>query len=90
MPWFNKYYRCPECGTEWQDEWECLCDDRCPTCDTSSAPYDHAEIDLNSENKAYLDMIMYGTGALLRNPPGQPMSVPFIMLIRKENKNEPD
>ena len=44
MAWFNKYYRCP-CGTEWQDEWDCLCNDRCPTCDTECEPYDHAEID---------------------------------------------
>ncbi len=44
MVWFNKYYRCSK-GHEWQDEWDCLCDDRCPVCNESCEPYDHAEID---------------------------------------------
>lgn len=35
---FLNFYRCP-CGTEWIDEWDCTCDDRCPTCDTSCSPY---------------------------------------------------
>jgi len=47
MAWFNKYYRCP-CGQLWQDEWDCLCNDRCPACNTECEPYDHAEIDEGS------------------------------------------
>jgi hypothetical protein len=43
MTWFNKYYRCSN-GHEWQDEWDCLCNDRCPTCNEETEPYDHAEI----------------------------------------------
>ena len=86
MPWFNKYYRCP-CGTEWQDEWDCLCNDRCPTCDTECEPYDHAKIDLNSEDKANQDTIMYGTGIIRMTETGI-QSIPFIMLIRKDVTNE--
>ena len=36
--WFEKSYLCPECATEWTDEWSCACDDRCPTCRTESSP----------------------------------------------------
>lgn len=25
-------YHCPACGHDWQDEWECACDDDCPNC----------------------------------------------------------
>jgi hypothetical protein len=38
----NKYinhYRCPDCNTEWQDEWSCQCDDECPVCATPYSPY---------------------------------------------------
>ena len=35
MPWFRKHHACP-CGTDWWDEWDCLCNDRCPTCDAES------------------------------------------------------
>lgn len=34
--WRNKYL-C-DCGEEWDDEWSCQCDDRCPSCDTSISP----------------------------------------------------
>jgi hypothetical protein len=30
--------RCSECGTEWDDEWDCLCNDRCPTCNAETTP----------------------------------------------------
>ena len=37
MPWFRKHHTCP-CGTDWWDEWDCLCDDRCPTCNAEIEP----------------------------------------------------
>jgi hypothetical protein len=86
MAWFNKYYRCP-CGTEWQDEWDCLCDDRCPTCDTSCEPYDHAEIDLGSQDKAIQDAMVYGTGVVHQTETDS-RSVPFIMILRKGTEDE--
>jgi hypothetical protein len=48
MAWFNKYYRCTECETEWQDQWSSLCNDRCPKCQTEIEPYDFAEVDEGS------------------------------------------
>lgn len=44
MPWYRKHYACP-CGTEWEDEWDCLCDDRCPTCDAEIECDDHEELE---------------------------------------------
>lgn len=38
-------YRCTECGTEWQDEWSCACDDDCPTCGTTMEALDWEEIE---------------------------------------------
>jgi hypothetical protein len=32
------------CGTAWWDEWECLCNDRCPTCDAEIEPDEHEAI----------------------------------------------
>ena len=27
------HYRCPRCQIEWQDAWDCPCDDHRPACD---------------------------------------------------------
>lgn len=35
---YRNYYKCSECGKEWQDEWSCTCNDRCPECDTEIEP----------------------------------------------------
>jgi len=32
MAWFLNHYHCDDCGTDWQDEWSCGCDDDCPEC----------------------------------------------------------
>lgn len=29
---FRNFYRCPYCGTEWEDVWDSTCDDDCPAC----------------------------------------------------------
>ena len=34
---YRNHYRCP-CGCEWQDEWDCMCNDRCPDCDAECEP----------------------------------------------------
>ena len=43
MPWFRKHYTCP-CGTDWYDEWDCLCNDRCPSCNAEIEPDDYEAI----------------------------------------------
>ena len=32
------HYLCP-CGNEWEDEWDCQCNDRCATCNKEVEPY---------------------------------------------------
>lgn len=29
---FRNFYECERCGHQWEDEWECQCDDDCPKC----------------------------------------------------------
>lgn len=36
---FTNHYRC-ECGAEWSDEWSCMCNDRCPECDSETEPHE--------------------------------------------------
>jgi hypothetical protein len=43
MPGFRKHHACP-CGTDWWDEWDCLCNARCPTCDAEIEPDEHVAI----------------------------------------------
>lgn len=42
MTLYIKYYEC-ECGCEWTDTWDCLCNDRCPDCNREIQPYDWEE-----------------------------------------------
>jgi len=44
MAWFRKYYECSQCGTKWTDEWSCVCNDRCPNCDTETEPSDAEDV----------------------------------------------
>lgn len=32
MALFLNHYTCERCGHDWQDEWDCACDDDCPEC----------------------------------------------------------
>jgi hypothetical protein len=41
--WFRNYYRC-DCGEEWEDEWSCTCNDRCPACRTETEPYNSEDL----------------------------------------------
>jgi predicted nucleic acid-binding Zn-ribbon protein len=44
MAWFINYYRCPQCGQTWCDEWSAMCDDDCPHCGTRHiSPYQSDE-----------------------------------------------
>jgi len=42
---YRKFYKCSECGHEWEDVWDCLCNDRCPECDAEIEPYDWEEVE---------------------------------------------
>lgn len=49
MAWYRKHYSCP-CGTEWWDEWDCLCNDRCPRCNKEIEPDDHEVVEGDDED----------------------------------------
>ena len=35
--YLNKYI-CDGCGTEWEDQWSCACNDKCPNCNAEIEP----------------------------------------------------
>lgn len=37
--WYLNHYRCDACDVEWDDQWDCACDDECPQCQRSLSPY---------------------------------------------------
>ena len=42
---YINHYRCSECGTSWDDEWDCTCNDRCPKCNAEIEPHSSDEIE---------------------------------------------
>lgn len=36
---FLNRYQCPTCQIDWQDEWDCGCNDRCSRCNKEITPY---------------------------------------------------
>ena len=43
--WFRNFYHCGDCGTSWEDEWSCCCDDECPKCGSSDwLPYESEDL----------------------------------------------
>lgn len=36
---FQNSYKC-DCGEEWEDNWSCACNDRCPSCNKEIEPYE--------------------------------------------------
>lgn len=45
MTLYFRYYRCSR-GHEWEDEWDRLCDDRCPVCNESNEPFDYDVVEV--------------------------------------------
>lgn len=43
--WYLNHYRCVRCEAHWTDEWDCMCDDRCPECNLSMTPYHSDELE---------------------------------------------
>ncbi|WP_285905148.1 hypothetical protein [Pseudodesulfovibrio pelocollis] len=42
-PLYRNYYEC-SCGHTWEDEWSCMCNDRCPECRLEIEPYDSEDL----------------------------------------------
>ncbi len=49
MTQFINHYFCSSCKVTWQDEWDCMCDDKCPVCGKAHTPF-HSD-DLPSDLK---------------------------------------
>lgn len=43
--YFLNKYKCPCCGEEWEDEWSCTCNDRCPSCNKEIEPHESIELE---------------------------------------------
>lgn len=41
---YTNHYRCSECGEEWQDDSPHTNNDRCPSCDAETEPYDSEDL----------------------------------------------
>lgn len=50
MPWYRKHHACP-CGHDWWDEWDCLCNDRCPKCNAEIEPDRHEVVEGPTSDK---------------------------------------
>ena len=45
MAWFCNHYECDRCGSIWDDEWSCTCDDDCPYCGARHmSPWDSEDL----------------------------------------------
>jgi len=44
MTYTDHYFHC---GTEWTDDWDCMCNDRCPVCNGEIEPYYSVDWDGN-------------------------------------------
>lgn len=39
---FCNHYFCTDCNLDWEGEWDCECDEKCASCNTTYTPY-HSE-----------------------------------------------
>jgi hypothetical protein len=64
---YRKFYKCSECGHEWEDAWDCLCNDRCPECNAEIEPHDWGEAeepdpgDMDGDHETGLTSAGWGT-----------------------------
>lgn len=42
---YRNHYKCPSCGIEWIDVWDCMCNDECEECHDEIEPYDSEELE---------------------------------------------
>jgi DNA-directed RNA polymerase subunit RPC12/RpoP len=49
---FRNYYRCANCGGEWNDVWSAQCDDDCPHCGARHmSPYESEDVEEGSDER---------------------------------------
>ncbi len=37
-------YKCERCSEEWEDQWDCMCNDRCPVCNAEIEPFESEDL----------------------------------------------
>lgn len=42
---YENHYKCPYCNVEWDDTWDCMCNDKCPECNKEIEPYESIELE---------------------------------------------
>jgi hypothetical protein len=42
---YTNYYKCPNCNSKWQDNWDSMCNDRCPNCRREIEPYKSEDLE---------------------------------------------
>ena len=53
---YRAFYRCPDCGAEWDDTWDSACDEDCDKCSTRAVTPWRAERIINGE---VVEVILY-------------------------------
>lgn len=56
---FRMKYKCPYDGHEWEMEWDCACNDRCPVCNKEIEPLSYDELDRTFR----FHMVLQGLGS---------------------------
>jgi hypothetical protein len=55
--WFRNKYRHEECGASWEDEYSCICNDKCPSCNAEIEPEESDDLTVrvmeNEEDDRY-------------------------------------
>jgi hypothetical protein len=51
--WYENHYVCSECNSSWIDEWSCMCNDRCPECDSEIQPTSSTDLSRPRTNEDY-------------------------------------
>ncbi|MBU1176675.1 MAG: hypothetical protein KKH72_14830 [Alphaproteobacteria bacterium] len=60
MAWFLNHYHCGDCGTDWDDEWSCMCNDECPECGARHmSPVDSDDLTYLIEGKGGVFSVLY-------------------------------
>ena len=63
---FINKYRCVDCGHRWDDNWDSMCEDKCPHCGTTMTPYESIEVEnLEFDNQPNILGIDDGLGMFI-------------------------
>ncbi len=82
MAWYLNKYECSECGTAWEDEWSCMCDDECPNCGAS----DHSPVD-SDDISAFTEKQNDGSFHIYYSPPNAEHHPDYELMATVKSKH---